>query len=349
MKKLTVITRPGIKAVRSEDYNYNFDLTNGKFQRWGKTREDDPQKGPPEILDIEVTTICKGPGGKPCSFCYKSNSPVGKNMSLETFKKIFNKLPRTITQIAIGGDAQATANPELFDMMRYCRNNDYNIVIPNITVADISDSTADQLSELCGAVAISRYSDKSLCYDSVKKLVDRGMDQVNIHMMICQESYQQCIETIEDYSTDPRLKGMNSIVFLSLKQKGRGVKFHNLPQEEFTHLIQLGLKNNVRMGFDSCSAHKFLLAIADRPDLKYLEEMVEPCESSLFSTYIDVNGKYYPCSFAPDSDIAGNGIDVIEADNFMMDVWHHPSTEKFRNQLLCGGRKCPLFDIGDMK
>ena len=38
---------------------------------------------------------------KPCTHCYKSNTAVGKNMSLETFKGIYATLPKTVTQIAV--------------------------------------------------------------------------------------------------------------------------------------------------------------------------------------------------------------------------------------------------------
>jgi hypothetical protein len=92
------------KLVRSENYNYNFNKKSGLFMRWGKTKNDDPEFSPygPEILDIEISTICHGANGIPCSFCYKSNTAKGHNMSFETFKKILDKLPKTIGQIAFG-------------------------------------------------------------------------------------------------------------------------------------------------------------------------------------------------------------------------------------------------------
>jgi len=59
------------KILVSDHYNYFFDKKTGYFARWGKTMEDDPQYSPygPEILDIEVTTICDNG----CPFC----SPKG--------------------------------------------------------------------------------------------------------------------------------------------------------------------------------------------------------------------------------------------------------------------------------
>ena len=78
-----------MKKVRTPEYNYNFDMSTGHFERWGKTIEDDPTYSPlgPEILDIEISTICS----QGCKFCYKKNTSVGENMSLETFKRLFFK------------------------------------------------------------------------------------------------------------------------------------------------------------------------------------------------------------------------------------------------------------------
>ena len=93
-----------VKICRFTNYNYNFDKQTGFFARWGKTKEEDPKYSPvgPEILDLEISEICHGINGTPCKFCYKSNTGTGKNMSFETFKTIFCKMPKTLTQIAFG-------------------------------------------------------------------------------------------------------------------------------------------------------------------------------------------------------------------------------------------------------
>lgn len=147
------------KIVRSRGYNYNFNKKTGMFLRWGTTMEDDPEIAPfPEILDIEVSEVCNGvpsPSGveAPCKFCYKANTRVGKNMSFDTFKTIIDKMP-FLTQVAFGADAKAESNPDLFRMLEYSREIG---IIPNITVANITDETADFLSATCGAVSVSNY------------------------------------------------------------------------------------------------------------------------------------------------------------------------------------------------
>ena len=207
-------------------------------------------------------------------------------------------------------------------------------------MADISDETADELSKVCGAVAVSRYGNRQVCYDSVKRLTDRGMGQVNIHMMISEETYEQACETIVDRMIDGRLAKLNAIVFLSLKQKGRGSNHIPLSQEKFERLMEMCLNNDISFGMDSCSAPKFLKFI-EGTKYAHLETVVEPCESSLFSAYIDVDGYYHPCSF---SEGLFERIDVLAYQDFS-EVWNHKNTLEFRKKLLSGHRNCPLFKV----
>lgn len=335
-----------VKVVKSDNYNYVFNKENGVFIRFGKNKDNDPLFAPAnEILDIEITDICKGVDGKPCKFCYKANTPNNKNnMSFDTFKKIIDKMKEHnfINQLAFGVDAQAESNPDLWKMADYARANG---IIPNITVADISDEIADKLVKVMGAVAISRYSDKDICYNSVKKLTDRGLNQCNIHQLVSDETYEQIKETFNDIKTDKRLKDLNAIVLLSLKKKGRGKSFHVLSKEKFKKIVDLGFELGIPMGFDSCTQPKFLEAIKDRKNYKELEMMSEPCESFLFSAYINCLGTFYPCSFCEGEGEWKEGIDVINCNNFVKDVWFNPKANKFREKLLECNRKCPMFNV----
>lgn len=327
-----------LQVFSSPDYNYVFNRETGHFARWGATYDDDPQTAPvPEIIDIEVTTICNNG----CPFCYKGNTQNGRNMSQETFKSIIDRMP-FLTQCAIGADAGGMSNPELFDMMRYARAKG---IVPNITVADITDETADNLAELCGAVAVSRYANKNKCYDSVKRLTDRGMKQVNIHIMVSEETLGQVKETLGDYLTDPRLKKLNAIVLLSLKRKGRGVNHRTLSQEKFSGLVKFALDNQIPIGFDSCSAHKFAASVTGHEKELEFRTLTEPCESTLFSAYVDVDGKFWPCSFCEHDESFSEGIDVAGCADFKRDVWDHPRTIEWRKRLLDGGRKCPMYEV----
>jgi MoaA/NifB/PqqE/SkfB family radical SAM enzyme len=340
-----------LKKFRSTEYNFTFDTVSGFFARWGKNKEDDPSYSPygPEILDIEVSTICHGINGKPCVHCYKSNTGVGKNMTLETFKTILDKMPKVLTQVAFGiGDIDS--NPDLFKMFEYCREK---TIIPNVTINgwNLTDEYADKLVSLCGAVAVSRYNPPDVCYNAVRKLLDKGLKQVNIHMMVSEETYADCFTVMEDYLHDERLKGMNAIVFLLMKPKGKRNNFKMLKSlEKYQKLINYALDKEVAIGFDSCSAPLFLHSVVDHPNFKQFDTVCEACESSLFSSYINVEGVYFPCSFTEGENF--KGIDVVNCENFLKNVWFEKGTKHFRNLLTTQEskisktlRKCPVFDL----
>ena len=334
----------------SENYNFMFNKADGFFARWGKTQEDDGdlEIGLPEIADIEIAEVCEGvPGIGPCSFCYKSNTGFkGDNMSLDTFKNIFDKLPPTVTQIAFGCGT-LRRHPEMWDIFNYSKENG---VTPNLTInGDVDDHEFDKIADKCGACAVSIY-DKNLSYDAIKKLTDRGMTQVNIHYMISEETYEKAFEIMDDIKTDPRLEKLNALVFLSLKPKGRSINsFNKLSKDKFDELIKYALDNKVPFGFDSCSAQKVMSYIDDQDGkLDDLKNHVEPCESTLYSLYIDVNGDFYPCSFSPDTPGWEKGISVLESTNFLSDVWNNDKTKLFRDNVIqcrgCG-KSCSLYEI----
>ena len=330
---------PRAKIVRSKNFNCNFDKKTGYTEVWGKTKEDDPSYAPfPLIADFEISTICYGK----CKFCYKGNTPNGQNMSLETFKKILDKLTPLLHQIAFGADSTGTANPEMWDIMDYCLEKG---VVPNITLADISDEVADKLAARCGAVAVSVY-DYDTCYNSIKKLTDRGMEQVNIHAFLSLQTYEKCLKVIDDMKNDPRLSKMNALVFLSLKKKGRATKgFDQLPQEMFNTLVTKCRETGINYGFDSCGAHKAFEAHKHLENFENIKQAITPCESTRESSYVDVNGDFFPCSFSAGEKGWEEGIDVVNCDDFIKDVWNHPRVIEFRNNLLKNNCNCPIYDI----
>jgi MoaA/NifB/PqqE/SkfB family radical SAM enzyme len=261
-------------------------------------------------------------------------------MTLAQFKTILGKFNRNLGQVALGiGDIDG--NPDLFNIMEYARKCG---VVPNLTTngARLTDEIVDRLVSLAGAIAVSRYDPKDVCYDAVKRFTDAGMSQCNIHALCSMETLDNCFELLDDAKNDPRLSKLNAIVFLAGKKKGRGTWLTPVPVEQYKVLVDTALEKGVPFGFDSCSAWKLLAAVKDRPDYKKYAMLAEPCESGLFSAYVDVAGTYYPCSF---SDEVVEGINLFEIDDFMKDVWFSENVEKWRERLLGNGRKCPLFDI----
>ena len=338
------------KIISHPDFNLFFRKSDGYTMTWGKTKDDDPDFSPlgPIIADIEITTKCNGvcnDEGKRilCSECYKSNTSEGDNMSLETYKNIIHKINQNnqLTQVALGLDSQAITNPDIWKICEYTREIG---VIPNGTVADISDEVANNISKYFGACAVSNHF-KNGCYDSVKKLTDRGMKQVNIHQIIYKENIDIAHQLIEDISTDDRLFKLNAVVFLSLKKAGRGKTGKSpLTQEEFNKLVQHAIDKKINFGMDSCSASKFLKFINLNQQYKNLEIYIEPCESTLFSLYCDVNGIFHPCSFCEHKEGLVS-IDLKEVNDFMTEVWMNEKVQIFQKKLLNNNRECPEFDV----
>lgn len=308
--------------------------------------------GVPEILDLEISEICRGVKGVgPCRFCYKNNTGhQGQNMNLTTFKQLLTKLPATITQIAFGIGSIDT-NPDLWAIAQHTREQG---IIPNITInGEATSEEFDKLAAVMGAVAVSVY-DNELTYNAIKALTDRNMTQVNIHYMISEETYEGALQLLKDRQNDPRLAKLNAIVFLSLKPKGRAIQnnYTKLAQNKFDNLFRYALENDIGVGFDSCSAQKAFNFIDRHPQYEELKQYIEPCESSVYSSYINTKGEYFPCSFAElenhnDLDWT-QGIDVLAVNDFLTEVWYHERTRNFSQAIIncrtCG-KSCALYEI----
>ena len=339
------------KVMYTPECSYAFDKRNGTMMTWGRTPDENATHSPvgPLIADIELSTICHGiKNAGPCKFCYKSNNANGDSMTLDTFKKLLAKFPKTkdgkfaLTQIAFGiGDLDS--NRDLWDIMAYTRKMG---IIPNITINGdrLNGNTALKLKKLCGAVAISCY-DKDLCYNAVNLLTSVGMKQVNIHKLLALETINECHEILYDTKVDPRLASLNAVVFLWLKPKGKRNTLTPIKNKAmYKELVDKALDNNLNVGFDSCSATSFLKVVKDRPNYKELETMTEPCESCCFSIYINVKGEVYPCSFCEDEK-GYPGINLLESTD-METVWKSPNITKFREANIKGCGKCQPFKIG---
>lgn len=335
------------KRVSGPDYNYIFDKVTGEFMRWGVTKYDDPLFSPvgPELLDLEIS-VNGCPNG--CQFCYKSNTNAPPtNMSFDTFKSIIDKFPKTLTQVAFGITGVQT-NPDFLDMLAYCRKIG---IVPNFTLTgiDLTDEMAKRIAFLVGAVAVSAYeTNKNICYDTVKKFIDLGVKQTNIHLMLSRGTLKFAYEVLEDIQHDPRLAKLNAIVFLSVKPKGRASgKFFAVSETEFQTLVHYCLEHKVPFGFDSCSAPKFerfvKMSCYPEEQKETWTSFSEPCESSLFSAYVNVHGEYWHCSFS-ESEKGVEMVSLLATQNFINDVWYSKQVEKFRERVLKNRRRCVTFE-----
>jgi sulfatase maturation enzyme AslB (radical SAM superfamily) len=335
------------KRIYGKDFNHILNKQTGFAATWGATEAEDPQFSPvgPLLMDIE---ICDGNTcPQKCAFCYKGNGTGGEGryMSLDTFKQLMSKTPKTIGQIAFG-ITSVGANPDFFKIMEYCRQID---IVPNVTISsgdNVTDEQINQLIRLTGAMAVSVYGNtpKEKRYSLINRLNAAGAKQLNIHFMLSKQTISYAYDVIDDYLNG--IFNINAIVFLNLKPKNRGQVFDVLPMAEFTDLITFCLNLNVPCGFDSCGAAKFekVVELSDmKPELKNrLISMSERCESGAFSAYSDVTGKYWHCSFGEDMDI-GYGIDLLTINDFMTDVWYSDHMKEWRKKLFALNRECPLY------
>lgn len=223
-------------------------------------------------------------------------------------------------------------------MNKFIHNNEEYEIVNQTDIIDTKNYDYVEISEW-------EYI-KEIGYNSIKKLTDRGMKQVNMHIMICKETYDQVMETLNDIKTDERLSKLNAIVFLSLKQKGRANKgFTPLTQEEFSTIINKATELGISWGCDSCGANKVLKTYEGKEEYKKILNYVEPCESMCYSYFVNCSGIGFPCSFAEGTDDWKEGIPVYKCDDFVKNIWNHPRSVEFRNRIISCNRNCFLYNV----
>lgn len=356
----------GNRYIHGKDNKFNmyFRKSDGFTAKWGETFDEDPAYNPygNEIADIEITKRCKGIRNAegihtPCPWCYKSNTGIGDYMNFETFKKLFDILneAKTMTQIAFGTGASLTEdeNPDYWKIFEYCKENG---VTPNVTVADISEETAKKMVNTFGACAVSYYPliNKNRCYDTIEKLIRNAKEinrdmKVNIHCLLAEETINGVNSLLDDFHKDSRLNGVNAIVFLSLKQKGRGVHFNKMNFDGFKEIIERCKNEKIPYGMDSCSANKFFRVIENWENKESIIPLIEPCEATQFSSFFDCYGTYFPCSFMEKEGEWEQGVKLNDIKN-INDIWYEKRVVEWRNESMknincLGCNKCHHFDI----
>ena len=337
---------------KSHTYNCFFNMANGFNMRFGKRLEDDPEYCGlgPEILDLEVSVhgCVPVPGSTNCRYCYKNNTNLPPtNMPFETFKKIVDSFPKNLSQIAFGITGLKT-NPDLEKMFEYCREIG---VIPNVTTvgADMDEHMKDVLCRLCGAVAVSCYTGaKELCYKTIKELHDYAKEKysrdlhVNMHIVLSKDNMPHLREVLKDIA-DKKVDGLKSVVLLRIKPKGRAANMDCVVTHSmYKELVEFCLANDISFGFDSCSATPVMEVLKEigKPELC---TSCESCESSKLSSYINVKGEYWSCSFAEGTDFI-KPINVLGYEH-VYDWWNSDEVKKCRFCKNPACKSCPIYDL----
>ena len=338
--------------VTDHHYNCFFDKLTGFNLRFGKTLDEDPvccELGP-EILDLEVSVNGCVPvkGSENCKYCYKCNTNMpATNMTFETFEQIIRTFPINLSQIAFGITGLQT-NPDLPKMFKLCREIG---IIPNLTTvgADLNAETKDMICKYAGACAVSCYTGaKDLCYKTIKELHDyaektynRDM-HINMHILVSKDNMAHLKEVLQDIA-DKKVPGLRSVVLLRIKPCGRAkgmdcVVTHDMYKE----LVTFCLEHEISFGFDSCSATPVMEVLKEvgKPELC---SCCEPCESSKLSSYINVKGEYWSCSFAERTDVI-KPINVLGYKS-VTEWWNSDAVKavRFCNSPAC--KSCPIYDL----
>jgi radical SAM protein with 4Fe4S-binding SPASM domain len=236
-------------------------------------------------------------------------------------------------------------NPDMFRMFEYARQN---MIVPNYTThgLDVDAEVVRETARLCGAVAVSVVNPEATG-EAVRLFTQAGMRQVNVHFMLSEERFDEAIHFLEGLKTDPRYNLLNAVVFLQYKSKGRTPDaFHAISSvEKYRQLVNTALNKHVGFGFDSCSAPMFLKAMEGTPDFRRYLTLAEPCESALFSSYINCKGDFYPCSFMEGANGWRSGVNVLQARDFLHDVWTHDRIIRWRSDLLASSSGCTSCEL----
>lgn len=282
--------------VRRHGPGYNFagDPATGVTLRWGQTPGTDPARAPwPELADIAISGRC----AQGCPYCYRDSRPDGPLMSLEQYELLLERLtsPRWggVFQVALGGGEPAQ-HPELVGMLALSRRKG---VVPNLTTsgAGLDAGLARRLAELVGAVAVSAPSLEALDHRALRLLTWAGA-RVNLHYLLGPQSLAQATQIVRGRH-DRELKGVNAVIFLSLKPMGRARGLECLADGPdlagFLRAVREP-SSALRIGFDACLVPPLLRHTGVNP------ACVDACEGGFFSLFVDEALVARPCSFSTD-------------------------------------------------
>lgn len=275
------------------DYHFIADEKTGFTLRWGKTPKDNPESAPvPELADISISNHCS----KGCSFCYRDSKPNNEFMSLEDYCKVLDSLNHpeygNVFQVAIGG-GEPLEHPNFREIIETTCNHS---IVPNFTTNGtlLDESICHFLADKVGAVAISTASLSEFDSSKVDMLVRFGI-KTNIHYVLSNRNIDEACDILSGEFNDT-LKGVNAVVFLTYKPAGRASDEWVIAQgkgfERFLELIDKGVRDRPRFGFDACFVPMLLRHTNVKP------EMVDSCEGAFFSVYVDHNMNVSPCSFS---------------------------------------------------
>ncbi|MDR3271397.1 MAG: radical SAM protein [Peptococcaceae bacterium] len=283
------------KHADSPAYNFYGNTDTGLTLRWGETMEANPLRAPwPELADISISNHCT----KGCAFCYRNSSDDGSFMTLKDYETVLAALthPRygSVFQVALGG-GEPLEHPRFYDLLQTTK--DRGIVANFTTNGEHMDrALANKLEGLVGAVALSIHTMSDYLAHKARLLMEAGI-KVNVHFVLDKESLPEAIALLNGKYNE-LLAGINAVIFLTYKPKGRAVRNDclSISDERFNKFVHSIDHNecDMRIGFDAC----FVPVLLRRTTVD--ADYIDSCECGFFSVYIDEKMNVSPCSFAND-------------------------------------------------
>jgi hypothetical protein len=327
-----------IKIITSPRYNYVYNKKNNSFSRWGDTQNIDLMFAlSPEIVDLEISS--------------KHEQSIS-NMTFSTFKIIFDKIPKFLTQIVFH-ISDTTTNPDLFKMMEYSRK--YGIMTNCIySGSDIIDDHISKMIKLCRSIVINLI-DKEKTFQLINKLILNKMKNIYINFILSKQSLDEAFKLIDEIKE--RKMPVKAIIFSQYKSKEMEVdKFEPVTSVDiYKKIIDYSRTKQVNILFDSCSCALWYKSI-EKTDQENLANYGNQCESGIFNGFINYKGEFFPCSFIEGTNDWEEGLNILSAENFISDVWNHDRIKSWRINLYCTVqnccckfkrmcKKCPVYNV----
>jgi hypothetical protein len=327
------------KYVVSKNYNCILDKKTDYFLRCGKNIENIPLSGALEYVDIELSTIYTNTNKY--EFLFKKDIEHPKYMKFNTFRKIIDILPKSLNHINFIVDPECKTNPDIWKILYYCNLKN---ISSSITVDNIDIEKSKKISNLCKSVSVNLHLDKNICYNTIKRLNKYNV-KPNLNILVSKDTHHMIIRTLYDYYRDERLKNINSIFFIGLKNDENWRFLKELENNEFKSIVNDMLDKKIPFGLDNYLSFYFISHIKN--NLKHYYNMsFVPCESLTFHAYIDINGYIFPCKYYVPKKQNFIGFSLFDKRGFDK-LWFHKNFNQIRNDFISnnknGIRYCPLF------
>lgn len=329
------ITDQSYKFVTAFDTQSGAYVRTGILDDWGRDTGEDPFMASfPHLVDVGIMGHCiHGQTGlcvKAGIGCYQSGlTKEMPNMTLSDFEIIARQCSGKVHQFALGGRGDPDQHEHFEDILKLSRT--YNIV-PNFTTSGygMTPELAKVCKRYCGAVAVSWYR-SAYTLKALAMLLAAGV-KTNIHYVLGQNSIDEALQRLRDKDF-PR--GINAVIFLLHKPAGQGSQDNVLSADDprvqaFFTEIDKG-NHGFKIGLDSCSVPGLI-----NYSKKVAPETFDTCEGARFSSYIDAQMNFMPCSFDQAAEYVVSLLEMSIAE-----AWESDAFERFRVSLR---HRCPMCD-----